>query len=61
MNHVAGALREHGDELNRTYVYLAERQSTRVERRIAHRIMLARDACWRAAEDVAELAQEVAP
>lgn len=58
---IAAALTDHGDELNRTYIYLAERSSSGAERQVATRIQLARDACWSASVEVAELAREVAP
>ncbi len=61
LREIAGALNEHGQRLNRTYVYLSERASTHVERQVANRIQLARDACWQASVEVADCTPEVTP
>jgi hypothetical protein len=58
---IAASLADHGDELNRTYIYLAERSSGGAERQVVNGIQRARDACWGASVEVAELAREVAP
>jgi hypothetical protein len=58
---IAAALADHGDELNRTYTYLVERAHGEDEYRVANSIQKARDACWGASVEVAELAREVAP
>jgi hypothetical protein len=61
LREIAAALSEHGHRLNRTYVYLSERAATDLDRRVAHRIQLARDACWQASVEVADCAPEVHP